>query len=152
MRDRSGVPEANKRIRPVADQLESADHPGVPQQAPDPVGPLVDARSTDGPSLDVLVRFVPSLPVVRLRGELELSSAHLLQDAIESLVTSSQAGSAVLLDLRGLDFCDVRGLAAINQARVRLAGVGIPQIVRDLPEGLRGLMQRSGLDEEFQIN
>lgn len=90
----------------------------------------LDARSA-APILEVDVEFAPDLAVVRLVGELDIGSEHLLTDAI-SCVAARTAGplDQVILDLSGVTFCDVAGLRAIEGSAFALSRAGRTLTVR----------------------
>ncbi len=53
---------------------------------------------------------------VRLRGELDLATAPVLAELVTRLVADSRSAE---LDVSGLSFCDVAGLAAVEDAQAR---------------------------------
>lgn len=58
---------------------------------------------------------------VRVRGELDLATAPALSDLVARLVSDHRTAE---LDVSGLSFCDVAGLAAVEEAQVRMAARG----------------------------
>jgi anti-anti-sigma factor len=138
--------ETRRSPRQRADQRLSTHPSSIPEQR----WRGSRAALADSQTLDVEVRFLPSLSVIRLRGELDLSTWHLLQDAVESLTARPCSGCVVLLDLRDLDFCDSKGLEAIRDAKLMLAGADAQLVLGDPPGALRRLLHITGLEEEFQ--
>ena len=66
--------------------------------------------------------------VVDVTGELDIATAPSLSAAVSGIqVWSARPGLLVLLDLSGLDFCDISGLNAMATVRRRLAlrGAGL---------------------------
>ena len=78
-------------------------------------------------------RHVEGAQVVAFHGELDLASA---PAAEEALVRA--AGSAVLLDLSGLEFLDAAGLRAILRAKQRIEAGGDRLHIR----GAKGIVRR----------
>lgn len=63
--------------------------------------------------------------VVDVTGELDMATAPSLSAALSQIqVRYARPGSLVLLDLSGLDFCDISGLNAMAAVRRRLAQRG----------------------------
>ena len=95
--------------------------------------------------LDVRIRFAPSLPLVRLTGELDLDSAHLLTDAIESLAAEDFPAELIVLDLAGVRFCDIAGLRAIQWCSTALAATGRQLVLYHPPSAVTKLITTSGV-------
>ena len=76
-------------------------------------------RSTQ-PSLDVRIRFVPNLPVIRLSGTLVADDLRVVRDAINAVLAPVGQARVMLLDLRRVVSCD--GVATAGLARL-LAGL-----------------------------
>jgi len=95
--------------------------------------------------LDVRIRYAPSLPLVRLTGELDLGSAHLLTDAIESLAAAHCPAELVILDLHAVRFCDIAGLRAIQWCSTALAATGKQLVLYHPPAAITKLIQVSGV-------
>ena len=104
------------------------------------------ADSVDStPLLTVRIRFTPSLPVVRLSGELDIASLHLLTDALDSVAASSCPGDLVVLDLAGITFCDVAGLRMIEMCAATLAAADKELLLYDAPQQVRKLIKITGV-------
>lgn len=95
--------------------------------------------------LDVRIRFAPTLPVVRLAGELDVSSIHLVRDSIESLAAAACSSATVLLDLSRVTFCDVAGLRAIEEATAVLTGTGKELVLYAVPRNVVRLIAVTGV-------
>jgi anti-anti-sigma factor len=101
--------------------------------------------------LDVRVRYTPKLPLVRLAGELDIGSAHLLTDAIESLTAAQCPADLVVLDLHEVGFCDMAGLRAIQWCSTALAASGKHLVLDHPPEAVTKLITTSGVAAGFTI-
>jgi anti-anti-sigma factor len=97
----------------------------------------------------VQVRFAPALPVIRLHGDLDATTVHQLQDAIDAVTDTNGDGPLLMLDLRDLDSCDADGLDMINQARIKMAELGKELILRNPPDSVRTLLDTTGPAQEF---
>ena len=63
------------------------------------------------PDLSISIRRSPSEAVVRLAGEIDLSTAPRLSGAVTDLLT--EAPPRVVLDMTGVTFCDSQGLGTL---------------------------------------
>lgn len=104
-----------------------------------------DGAGESAAVLDVRVRFTPALPVVRLVGDLDLSSAHLVVEAIETLAVTTAPDASVVLDLGRVRFCDVAGLRGLEVASVVLAGFGKELVLYGVPETVARLISLTGV-------
>ena len=104
-----------------------------------------------GSILDVKIRFTPSLPVIRLGGELDLDSVHLLHDALQSLTAAHSRAERVLLDLTGVTFCDVAGLRGIERCGAVLADSGRELLLYHVPSCVERLMKLTGVATGLQL-
>ena len=95
--------------------------------------------------LDVRIRFAPSLPLVRLAGELDVESSHVLTDAIESLAASHCPAELVVLDLAEVRFCDMAGLRAIQWCSTALSATGKHLVLYHPPAAVTKLISMSGM-------
>jgi anti-sigma B factor antagonist len=75
----------------------------------------VDATERDG------------VPIVRVRGEVDLSNADEVLRSIEGAVDGSARG--LVVDLRGLEFFDSSGVRLLFQAARSAAGAGVRLVV-----------------------
>lgn len=93
---------------------------------------LVPTRPSTTPILCVDVEFTRERAVVRLVGELDVGSEHLLSDAVRRVAarTSRPSSQQVVIDLSCVTFCDVAGLRAIESSAVALSRAGSEIVVR----------------------
>jgi anti-anti-sigma factor len=87
--------------------------------------------------------------VVRLEGELDMASAPLLQDAIES--TDRGASSTLVLDLQDLLFLDSTGLRTILWARERCQDHAQEFALTPGSDQVQRLLAISGAGEHLRI-
>ncbi|HWJ83633.1 MAG TPA: STAS domain-containing protein [Nocardioides sp.] len=99
------------------------------QQSGSDSGEARVAAADEFPILDVRIRFNPSLPLVRLVGELDLNSLHLLADAMYSVTARPSENDLVLLDLAGVTFCDLAGLRAIEACALNLETTAAKRLI-----------------------
>lgn len=92
------------------------------------------------------------IPVIRVRGELDLSTAGRLCRTVQA-VAGARRRMRVLLDLSGLDFCDSTGLRALVGA-VREVEINGGRAALAVPPG--GMLDRifdlSGLGEFLRVS
>ena len=91
-------------------------------------------------SATVVAEGTPTTPVVRVTGELDLSSADAVRSALESTVTDS--AERVELDLGDLEFLDSSGLSVF----VELAG-RVPVAIVAASEPVRRIIGVTGLGD-----
>lgn len=108
----------------------------------EPVSPGVSELAS---VLDVRIRFTPHLPTVRLAGELDLDSLHLLTDALDAIAASACPADLVVLDLADVRFCDVAGLRAIEMCAATLTAVGKELVLYDTPPQVMKLIEITGV-------
>jgi anti-sigma B factor antagonist len=101
------------------------------------------------PALDIDVEETDHAIVVRLRGELDLSSA----DAAEKSVAAAASDErrAVILDLSGLRFLDSTGLRLIVAADARARKVGGRFAVIPGPEQVHRVFRIALLDRRLEF-
>lgn len=80
-------------------------------------------------------------------GDLDQASAPTLTAAIEQV--SRLPGEVVLLDLKGLTFCDCAGLGALLSAQHRLQADGRMLALHNPPRTVRRLFSITGLDRHL---
>lgn len=100
--------------------------------APDPTRPAS--------ALDVRIHFTPSLPLIRLAGELDISSLHLLTDALHAITAATGPPDVVVIDLAGVTFCDVAGLRTLEQCGLALEMDGRQLVLHSPPRAVTRLM------------
>jgi anti-sigma B factor antagonist len=93
------------------------------------------------------------VPVVRVSGELDLSTAAQLCRAIQTAATTAVLRPPrVVVDLTRLDFCDSTGLRALIGAVGEVRVLGGKAVVAVTPGGaLDRLLEMSGLNEFLRV-
>lgn len=102
-----------------------------------------------GACLDVRIRVTPALAMVRLAGELDLSSVHLLNDAVAAISVAAPAAPTVLVDLAGVTFCDVTGLRGLQDAAAHTERVGKQLVLYGTPACVTRLVAVTGVAREL---
>jgi anti-sigma B factor antagonist len=104
--------------------------------------------------LDVEVRDEQDRRRVVLRGELDLSSAPALREAIERVM--AEDARAVVLDISALTFIDSTGLRAVLTSRADCERAGasfsIAPAAEQVPPQVRRLLQVTGLLERLPFD
>lgn len=109
---------------------------------------VAGVRSSDAGAasiLDVRIMFTPSLPVVRLGGELDVDSVHLVRDALDCVAAMSRRARMIVLDLSDVTFCDVGGLRGIETCAGILEADGRQLVLHRLPQRLTKLIAMTGV-------
>lgn len=101
--------------------------------------------SQRGPSFGVRVG---NGPLVHVTGELDYATAPALAAALEPLVAS---GGVIGVDMAGLAFVDVTGLAVLREAAASLGGRG-QIVVYDPPPATKWLIELSGLADVIVVD
>jgi anti-anti-sigma factor len=86
---------------------------------------------------------------LRLVGEIDLSSAHLLVESIDAAVASG--ATTVILDFGGVTFVNSTGLGAMVAATKRLRGEGGDLVLRHFRGIPASALATTGLDRFFTI-
>lgn len=107
--------------------------------------PVIKDGPGGAPLLTVRIRFTPNLPVIRLAGELDVASLHLLADALDSIAAAACSGNLVLLDLSGVRFCDVAGLRAIDMCAAALEAADKQLVLYQAPPQVIKLIRITGV-------
>ena len=87
--------------------------------------------------------------ILELHGELDMASAHLLDEALAGANPDASC-DAVVLDLRGVQFTDSTGLKAIFRARKTVRDEGMKFAVTEGSPQLQRLLSLTRLDEHLQ--
>jgi anti-sigma B factor antagonist len=95
------------------------------------------------PGLSVTHRRDGDRAVVALAGELDLTSARCLDDAIAA--AESTGAAEVILDMRRVAFVDSTGLRHLLRARHHLEEYGVRFALAGISEQLRQLLTLSGM-------
>ncbi len=98
--------------------------------------------------LSIDVRREGDDATVKLAGELDLSTAPDLQDALAELTDQPRR---VVVDLEALEFCDSTGLAALLGAHKALAEKGGTLELVAPNRMMVNLVRITGLDEVFEV-
>jgi anti-anti-sigma factor len=86
---------------------------------------------------------------LRLVGEIDLSSAHLLVESIDSAI--ERGATTVILDFGGVTFVNSTGLGAMVAATKRLRGDGGDLVLRHFRGIPASALATTGLDRFFTI-
>jgi len=98
-------------------------------------------------SLSILSR--PACTVARLEGDLDIATTPALRERLLGLLSASVR--LLIIDLSGVSFCDVAGLAVLigTQRRARARGIAV-RLAAPRPQVAR-LLRITGLDRSFTI-
>lgn len=113
-----------------------------PPDAGEPASGLLRLSARDGG---------PGVVVVELHGEIDLNTAPTLNAASGTLLVPPSPGSVLVLDLSGLEFCDVVGLNAILRWARILASRGDRLAVAAPPPSFTKLLRATRLDGYVQV-
>ena len=95
-------------IQPISDEEQRLDrpHPAAADLLGDPVACSCEFAIEPGPGGDIVV--------VRVAGEIDMHSLHVLRDALSAAADRKPAD--LVVDLAGVTFCCVRGFALLAEA------------------------------------
>jgi anti-anti-sigma factor len=99
--------------------------------------------------LSITSELLDGVPCLRLAGEIDLSSAHLLVESIDDAVASG--ATTVVLDFAGVSFVNSTGLGAMVAATKRLRADGGDLILRQFRGIPASALATTGLDRFFTI-
>lgn len=99
--------------------------------------------------LSVTTEVADDLATLRLVGEIDLSSAHLLVDSIDAAVGGG--ARTVVLDFGGVTFVNSTGLGAMVAATKRLRSEGGDLVLRQFRGIPASALATTGLDRFFTI-
>jgi anti-sigma B factor antagonist len=95
--------------------------------------------------LTLSVDTIPNGFAIRLKGELDLSSAELLDREVTTL--QSDGAKAVVIDLAGLEFIDSTGIGLLVKHTVRARRDGGAKVLLAAPRGqVADMFRLAGLD------
>jgi anti-anti-sigma factor len=101
-------------------------------------------------SLSVLSR--PACTIARLEGELDIATVPALRERLLGLLGLLGPGVRLLIiDLSGVSFCDVAGLAVLIGTQRRATVLGIAVRLADPRPQVAKLLRITGLDHRFTI-
>jgi anti-sigma B factor antagonist len=110
---------------------------------------ILDPRTVDG-LLDVRVeRETPHLVRLGVSGELDMCTSPVLLDRIAAAMEHGPA--VVVLDLSGLDFADVSGTRAFQEAHRRLAAQGTRLVLAAPQSPIRRLLAMTRMDRAVEV-
>jgi anti-sigma B factor antagonist len=90
----------------------------------------------------------PETLVLRLCGELDMSSCRTIEPALLAAIASADT---VELDLRGVEFCDSSGIAMFLGAREHAEAEGADLFLTNLPTCVARVFRISGVDRVLQV-
>jgi anti-sigma B factor antagonist len=99
--------------------------------------------------LSITSEVLDGVTCLRLEGEIDLSSAHLLVESIDDAVASG--ASTVVLDFAGVSFVNSTGLGAMVAATKRLRADGGDLVLRQFRGIPASALATTGLDRFFTI-
>lgn len=99
--------------------------------------------------MDVDIEDRDSTAVLSLGGELDISTADKLEEAVRSARTNNP--ETVVLDLRGLTFMDSSGLRTLIETRKRLKEAGIRLMLVRGPEVVDKIFKITMTDIQFEF-
>ncbi|WP_336319882.1 STAS domain-containing protein [Streptomyces lavendofoliae] len=94
-------------------------------------------------------RTTPTGPIAEVAGDLDYHSAVRLREAIR--VIELRPGETLVLDLRGLTFCDSSGISVLIAAHRQAEIAQARMILRSVPRNITRVLQTVGLDQLFDI-
>ncbi len=92
---------------------------------------------------DVTVRFEDNLPVVEVRGEVDLYTGPRLWERLSGVIDSGHR--RVALDLAGVDFMDSTGISVMVMALRRMRAEGGELVVRSPSRATFKLLELTGV-------
>jgi anti-sigma B factor antagonist len=99
--------------------------------------------------LSITAEAADGVTLLRLVGEIDLSSAHLMVDSIDDAVDAG--ATTVVLDFAGVTFVNSTGLGAMVAATKRLRADGGDLILRQFRGIPASALATTGLDRFFTI-
>lgn len=106
--------------------------------------------SPDQSRLDLDVRTLGAASQLTVTGELDLATAPRLEEALDWL--RATRCRRVVLDLRGVTFCDCSGLSVLVEADTAMSAGGGHLIVCGPSTALRRLLDITHLDDTLDID
>ncbi len=106
---------------------------------------MADLGAAEGPSCQVLVQQDGGIPVIRLAGELDMTSAGGVRAAVDEVLRHDP--EQVVFDTSGLVFMDSSGIALLLSVARR-----VPEVqIRDPSPIVRRLVELTGLQQILRI-
>ena len=101
------------------------------------------------PEFEVTVSENPGVPVLAVRGEIDVASAPEFHASLSDLI--GQGSEIVMVDLSEVSFIDSSGLGALVGAEKEMRGAGHElRLVVTQPQIMR-LLELTGLDQVFTV-
>ncbi|MFF7275199.1 STAS domain-containing protein [Streptomyces griseorubiginosus] len=100
--------------------------------------------------LNITTRDAATGPVVEIAGELDYANVSALQKRLDALALGP--GQRLVLDMRGLEFCDSSGITALLAARSRAETVQADIALAAVPPNMLRVLRIVGLDQIFTIH
>jgi anti-sigma B factor antagonist len=91
----------------------------------------------------------PPAAMLRLSGDIDLATADDVVMRGANLLTHSQSGVPLIVDLGEVTFLDSSGLSALVRLRRAAEAQGCQVLLRDVPDRVAALLELSGLAEYF---
>lgn len=106
---------------------------------------------SSGGRLAIETDVVEGIPVVRVRGEIDLYTVHEFETALESGLTSNPP--ALIADLTGASYLDSSGLSALLHVYKLISAQGGPLYVIASPDspGVKRVLNITHLDTIFRV-
>lgn len=96
------------------------------------------------PELEIDVTPLDGTVVVRVRGEVDLASAHRVEGAVRALLDERQAPALVVLDLADVSFIDVSGLSVLTHTHDRAKARGTEVVIGPHSSQVRSVLNLTG--------
>jgi anti-anti-sigma factor len=100
------------------------------------------------PNFSIATSKAPDETRIYLRGELDLESAPVLDEA---MVEAMQLGVPIVLDCAGLSYCDSFGIRTVLVAGLRAREGGVPVAIEHATGPARRVMEMSGVAEVITL-
>jgi anti-anti-sigma factor len=91
----------------------------------------------------------PGLTVARLHGDLDIVTAPALRESLRGILGPGMR--LLTVDLSGVGFCDVAGLAMLIGTQRHARAHGIMVQLANLPRHVARLLRSTGLDDNFAV-
>ena len=100
--------------------------------------------------LNITTRDAGTGPVLEISGELDYANVSALQKRLDGLTL--RQGQRLVLDMRGLEFCDSSGITALLAARGRAEAVQAEIALAAVPANTLRVLRIVGLDQIVTIH
>jgi anti-sigma B factor antagonist len=103
----------------------------------------------DDPIMSLVLTSDGSAKRITVRGEIDMSNAHLLVELVEHVV--GRRPSRLVLDLSEVAFFGAHAIGALFQAQSTATGVGVPMVLDRLSPRVAYVLALSGAVAEFDL-